>query len=159
MNVKEENNQTSIWGFTIVELLVVIGIIAIIAAAVIVIIAPGEKMKSARESTRAAHFNAIGSAFHLTVVRDNGFGNIAEILLETDCNGDDGETSTPLSWEIARGFTDDCAELVGLGSAPVDPQDDAEYKIKANMEGVAGRLILYTTSTESEWQEENPVIY
>ncbi len=161
MNVffDKKNNRISTTGFTIIELLVVIGIISILASIVIIIIAPAEKMKSAREATRAAHFNAIGSSFHLAVTRDNGFDNIAGVLEEPDCNGDDGDGSTTIDWNIERDFTDDCAELIGLGFAPLDPEEGEGYKVKGTSGEIAGRLIIYTTATESKWQEENPLIY
>jgi len=146
-------------GFTLIELLIVIGIISIIAAAIIVAISPGEKMGSARESTRAAHFSAIGPAFYSTMMGNNGLDSIAEILEEADCNGDDGDTSTSLSWDSARDFTDNCAGLIGLGSAPEDPEETASYRVRATSGDIAGRLLIYTTATGSEWQEGNPAIY
>ncbi len=45
-------------GFTLVELLIVIGIIAVLATAVIIAINPGRQFAQARNSTRQSHINS-----------------------------------------------------------------------------------------------------
>ena len=142
-------------GFTLIELLIVIGIIAILAAAVIITITPGERLTDARESTRAAHFAAIGNAFHITTVdiqEPTNLANIADIVTHIDCGGD-----TYNEW---RDFDDSCADLVGMGSAPVDPQNGDEYQVRATSDGTGSQLEIYTTATESEWGgSENAITY
>lgn len=132
-------------GFTLIELLIVIAIIAVLAAAVIIVVSPGERMLDAREATREAHMISIGTAIHLAVVdcadADN-CGNVELVLKQTDCDATDGSPTID--------FDDDCAEVVGLAEAPVDPlggyykvEKDGTYRVK-----------VWTTETESQWNSE-----
>ncbi len=52
-------------GFTLVELLIVIGILAILTAAVVIILNPGELLKQARDSQRMSDLDAVKSAISL----------------------------------------------------------------------------------------------
>jgi len=54
-------------GFTLVELLVVIAVIGVLAAAVIVAINPGEMLKKSRDSTRLSDMDALRKAIDLAV--------------------------------------------------------------------------------------------
>ncbi len=137
-------------GFTLIELLIVIGIIAILAAAVIITITPGERLKSAREATRASHMTAIGSAFHITVVEDNAYAGVGDILAEAGCGGG------PVN--VARNFNDACAVLAGLGTAPEDPLGYF-YQVRsttATTSAAGARLEIFTTAAESEWLTGSP---
>ncbi len=127
--------------FTLIELLIVIGIIAILAAAVIITITPGERIESARESTRASHYAAIGTAFHITVIED-AYAGIGSILEETGCK-------KAVAADVFREFDNDCAEVVKLGTAPKDPIGTFYY-IKSSTSVVgdtSARLIITTTQT------------
>ncbi len=119
-------------GFTLIELLIVVGIIAILAAAVIITVTPGERLKEARDATRAANMAAIGTGLHVGVVD----GKINS-LLDSNCVA---TTSYAL-------FTQDCATVVAMGSAPTDPQSGNEYYTMATTVGGTYRVAVRSNPT------------
>jgi uncharacterized protein (TIGR02145 family)/prepilin-type N-terminal cleavage/methylation domain-containing protein len=58
--------------FTLIELLIVIGIIAILASAVIIAINPGQMFSGARDSTRQQHLNSINKAILSYIITTTG---------------------------------------------------------------------------------------
>ena len=60
MNIYTKNKYKK--GFTLIEILVVIGIIAILAAVVLVAVSPGKQFKQARDTQRIANVNTILNA-------------------------------------------------------------------------------------------------
>ncbi len=68
--MKNVKNKTR--GFTLIEVLVVIGIIAILAAVVIIAINPAKHFAEANNSTRSANVNAILNAVGQYVVENKG---------------------------------------------------------------------------------------
>ncbi len=95
-------------GFTLIEILVVIGIIAILAAIVIIAINPARQFKQARDSQRTANVNAILNAIG-QYTADNK-GELPDIP--------NGEVDEDL-----------CEQLVPtyLPSLPTDPSSDETH--------------------------------
>ena len=74
-------------GFTLIEILVVIGIIAILAAIVIIAINPAEHFKQARNAQRWSNVNAIINAVHQYSLANNG---VLPPMIQDDTEGDAG---------------------------------------------------------------------
>jgi len=59
-------------GFTLIEVLVVIGIIAVLAAVVLVAVNPSRQFKLARDSQRTSNVNALLNAIHQNMAEHRG---------------------------------------------------------------------------------------
>jgi type IV pilus assembly protein PilA len=76
--IKSENNKK---GFTLIEILVVIGIIAVLAAVVLVAINPSRQFKLARDSQRVSNITAILNAVGQNIAENRGIFNCTGISL------------------------------------------------------------------------------
>ncbi len=117
---KTKNKQA----FTLIELLIVIGIIAILAAAVIIAINPGKQFAQARDATRQGHINSIEKAILSHQISSAGslVGLNIEIGLVEICNTNEVDPAS-------------CGDLIDLSSLaanghissiPVDPRGGAD---------------------------------
>lgn len=86
-------------GFTLVELLIVIGILAILTAAVVVVLNPAELLKQARDSQRMADLDSVKSAITLWMVTDSS----GSLTATTTCMVD--FTNDPTGWTCAANAT------------------------------------------------------
>ena len=128
------NNKQN--GFTFVELLLVIAIIAILAGALIAIIDPAKHFRSNRDAQRKNDTHAILNAVFQYYTDNNGILPVT-INTSTDC------FAPGVDAEICRTGAGDCTGLVDLSvltlneayldAMPVDPQgisvNGTEYNI------------------------------
>jgi prepilin-type N-terminal cleavage/methylation domain-containing protein len=141
-------------GFTLIEVLIVIGIIAILAAIVIIAINPAKHFAEANNSTRTANTNAILNAIGQYVVENKG-------LLPTIPNG---EINQALCEDIVPDFlpalpTDPKSSFAG--KAIVDGEcDNITSTVQTNYEvsAVGNRIEVCAPNAADETALENPEI-
>ncbi len=140
-------------GFTLVELLIVIAIIAILAGAVVVTINPGEQFAQARNSTRDQHIQTISSGI-LSYTAGNQ-GNFPDCLYDNDndpysLDPDDVEPGDEGFDEEQEGVdVEDCESLTPeyITDMPEPQQEDEEYRVAFATED-ANNIVIWSTSDE-----------
>jgi type II secretory pathway pseudopilin PulG len=133
--------------FTLVELLVVIGILAILTAAVVIVLNPAELLKQSRDSKRITDLAAVDNALKLLLTQnpDVSLGNASTVYVSlADSSSTCGSYSLPL---LPLGWRYQCATsanyqktdgsgwipvsfaaaggVASLPALPVDPQNTA----------------------------------
>ena len=108
-------------GFTLIEILVVIGLIAILAAVVLIAINPARQFRQANNSQRSANVNAILNA--VGQYSADHKGNISALGI---VSGNDLSDAEPITGDN----TDMCEELVPqyLPMFPADPDNKRKCK-------------------------------
>ena len=105
-------------GFTLIEILLVIGLISILAAIVIIAINPVRQFAQARNTQRASDVNAILNAVHQNTVDNRGNWTCSTTL---------PTIATTISSAVAAGDICDCLVDVFLPAMPFDPASGNNY--------------------------------
>lgn len=138
-------------GFTLIEVLIVIGILAVLAAIVLVAINPARQFRQANNSQRVSNVNAVLNAIGQYTVDEKG-------AIPSEIEDDNDE----IGGTAGSDFADLCDILVPkyLPALPVDPslsdQSISENECAGNyitgyeVESEKGRIIVSAPFTEDE---------
>ncbi|PIR98200.1 MAG: hypothetical protein COT89_00600 [Candidatus Colwellbacteria bacterium CG10_big_fil_rev_8_21_14_0_10_42_22] len=122
-------------GFTLVELLIVIGILGVLASAVVVVLNPAELLKQARDSQRLQDLSSINSALGLYLVSTSSPAVGTGVTTVTQASGacDEAMTASTTAVRTTGGVGwvyVDFDELTGgspLSVLPIDPTNSGNY--------------------------------
>lgn len=140
-------------GFTLIEVLVVIGIIAILSAVVLIAINPGRQFKLARDSQRVSNVNAIINAIGQNMSENRGILVCEGIVKKIPA------TSTPIK-SGSDGFDlAPCIIPLYISSLPYDPSaigahynSNSDYDTKYDIsEDSNGRITASSTGEISPY--------
>lgn len=153
-------------GFTLIELIVVIGIIAILAAIVIVAVNPARQFGQSRNAGRRSSVNALLNAVHQYAADNNGSlpADITALTADADCGSNFATNAAftaavPAASQVAG--TD--AELAGflaptyISAMPTDPQTGsaAGYVFCRDLNS---RVTVYAVATETSYTTDGNLI-
>jgi len=172
-------------GFTLLELLIVIGILAILSTTVILVINPAQLLKKARDSQRISDLNTMKTAIAYYITEDNAsptsigtasltYSDVSGVICFGAATGTQAFTTDGSGW-IPIDFDGELTGGSPIGSLPHDPAaeistgnhyyaygvanaDDYTFKLVANMEST-----YYSTSGGGDAETNdggiNPSLY
>jgi prepilin-type N-terminal cleavage/methylation domain-containing protein len=121
-------------GFTLIELVIVIGILAILATTVVLILNPAQILAQARDSQRMSDLSSVKSALalYLSTAITPTLGEIGTCTVSTTCGLSSCTATTTVTAVDGTGWVD--VDLTGttggspLSSLPLDPTNSATYQ-------------------------------
>lgn len=148
--MKQKNKNLSS-GFTLIEVLIVIGILAILAGVVLIAINPGRQFSQARDTQRMSNVASILNAVGQNMVENKGIFSCNEEIPDVDNNGIPQKNIGSGSDQIDLY---DCIVPTYLAEILIDPSDgiltdsenyDTGYRIGKTEEG---RIVVDAPSAE-----------
>jgi type IV pilus assembly protein PilA len=149
-STKKKREGTQARGFTLIEILIVIGIIAILAGIVLVAINPARQFRQANNTQRESNVNAILNAIGQYIVDNKG--DLSGLDIPSGTSRSDADEITD-----GTGGADICDDLVPtyLPALPADPlkteqsiTDCSTYSTDYSVFEEDGRVTVIATKTE-----------
>ncbi len=126
-------------GFTLIELIVTVSILAILVTILIVAINPAEQLARARDSKRAGDLDAIRSAITLYVAQATSTVNLSgDVQVNGRCKGDTDGTDKPTIF-------------VNTSGAPAITITNYPYLQSAVTQGIATTSLASSTMSTVTW--------
>jgi len=143
-NIYKKNYQKK--GFTLVEMLVVIGLIALLSTAVLVAVNPARQFKSARDATRHAHLSAMLNAIGQNMTEHKGVFSCGGVLTNLPPTPTNISSNHPNDVDLEK-----CLVPTYLSSIPEEPTEGF-YQIFQDEQGYISLI------SESELDPSSPII-
>ncbi len=126
-------NVTKNKGFTLIEILVVIGIIAILATIVIIAINPSRQFAQARNTQRLSNLNTILNAIGQNIADNKGTWTCGSVYFKAS------NASTTIGTNVGNSDLSCLVPTYIASGIPADPlgnQGDTEYQISTTTSGI-----------------------
>ena len=140
-------------GFTLLELLIVIGILSILSTTVVLVINPAELLKKARDSQRISDLSTLKTAiaYYITETADPSIGGLYSAQTYSDlaavkCTAGAAATTTATTVDGAGWIPIGFSAMAGgspIGSLPTDPN-------KTTIAATPGRYYVYLVGSTTD---------